>query len=383
MIWIVTAPKRAWSVIGEVVGAALVLSGAIELIQILSPRRMASILDVITDTLGTLVGALVMSSLITLVYRDRGRRAWLRVPTWLLAGAYSGAVLAEAAGPLFRQEFLPLTGINPIARLRHALQLSHLAPANANVAIDLVLDAFLFAPAGALCMIALREKGIDGRKSLLLIMLFATVAFAGAEALHGIFAIEIVPLAVPAHVGGVLVGALIALALYRYQRGDTPSPRMLRDVWITYAVLLVLWGTRPFIPHIDLALISEQLSRSHLVPMASLATREDLSSVMHVVRQSLLFMPAGALLAVWPLSERGGLAHLLPVVYAAIILELSHLVVQGRYFDTTNIMLAVAGAMVGWLVVRTAGIGMRGRTRMRVGKNHGHGSVDVRYSGSV
>jgi len=352
----------------ESVIAAMLLSGLIELIQILSPYRMSSLFDIITDTLGTLAGAAIVALLIEGVSRSRGRAAWLRVPTWLLAGAYTGAVLAEATGPLFRQDPITAHGLNPFGRLEDALHQAHVSLASSNVAIDLVLDAFLFAPAGALWVVALREMGVAKSKCLWIVGLAAALAFVGSEVLHGIFGTELVPLAPIAHIAGVMAGALLAITLTSFAQTSSPSHRTLRDVWIFYAMLLVLWSTRPFLPQIDIDTISEQLTRTHLIPMLSLATRRDLYSVMHVVRQSLLFMPAGALLAVWPFAERGWRAHLLPAFYAAAILELTHLVTANRYFDTTNIILACAGASVGWIVVRTAGIGVRGKMRVRVRK---------------
>jgi glycopeptide antibiotics resistance protein len=377
VVWVVTAPHKAvWKLVLESVLAAMLLSGLIELIQILSPYRMSSVLDIVTDTLGTLAGAAVVALLIEGVSRSRGRAAWLRVPTWLLAGAYTGAVLAEATSPLFRQDPITAHGLNPFGRLEDALNQAHVSLASSNVAIDLVLDAFLFAPAGALWVVALREMGVAKSKCIWIIGVAAALAFIGSEVLHGIFGTEIVPLAPVVHTVGVTGGALLAMALGSKARTGDSRDRTLRDVWIFYGMLLVLWSTRPFLPDIDLNAMSEQLTRTHLIPMLSLATRRDLYSVMHVIRQTLLFMPAGALLAVWPFAERGWMAHLLPVFHAAVLLELTHLVIVGRYFDTTNIILACAGAGLGWIVVRTAGIGVRGKVRVRVRKPVSSARVD-------
>jgi glycopeptide antibiotics resistance protein len=232
--------------------------------------------------------------------------------------------------------------------------------------MDLVLDAILFAPAGALWVIALRERGVDGRRAALLVAVAGAVCFTCAELLHGIFGLQIVPLAIAAHLFGVLSGAVLAQWLYQRNSVQAGSNRTLRFVRIGYVALLVLWSTRPFLPSIDLQAIVQQLSMNQIIPMLSLAGRRDLYSVTHVIRQTLLYVPAGAFLAAWPVARRGWMAHVLPVVYAAILLELTHLVIAERYFDTTNIILASAGAAVGWVVMRTAGIGVMGRIRVRV-----------------
>lgn len=369
--WAVTARRRSVSpVVFQSVVAALVLSGVIEIVQLWSPRRTASLLDVVIDTAGAFIGVTAIVALIALVRRSRGTRSWLRMPTWFLAGAYSAAVLAEATGPLFRQQQIVLSGTDPIARLRTALLLSTVGVTSWYVAMDLVLDAILFAPAGALWMAALRETGVDERKAVSLVTVAGAICFTSAEFLHGIFGLQIVPIAIVAHVLAVFLGAVLAQWLYRRNPVQPGSTRTIRGVRIGYSLLLVLWSTRPFLPALDLQGIV-QFSTNQIVPMLSLAGRRDLYSVMHVIRQTFLFVPAGAILAVWPMARRGWMAHLLPVVYIAILLELTHLVIVTRLFDITNIMLAIAGATLGWLVMRGAGIGVMGRIRVRVPTSHG------------
>jgi glycopeptide antibiotics resistance protein len=372
VIWAVSSRRQsAWRVVLESVAAALLLSAVIEFVQLWSPRRTSSVLDVMIDTAGAFIGVTATAAVIEGVRRSRGGKSWLRMPTWFLAGAYSGAVLAEATGPLFRQEQIPLSGNDPIARLRTALFHAPIALTSWYVAMDLILDAMLFAPAGALWVIALRERGVDGWRAVSLVGVAGAACFTGAELLHGIFGWQIVPIAIAAHTLGVLFGAVLAQRLYQRNSGQAGSGRSVRFVRIGYASLLILWSTRPFLPSLDLQAIVQQLSTNQIIPMLSLAGRRDLYSVMHVIRQTFLYVPAGAILAVWPVAERGWMAHLLPVVYAAILLELTHLVIEGRFFDTTNIILASAGAAVGWVVMRAAGIGVMGRIRVRVPTSSG------------
>ena len=377
-VWIVTeGDRRMRSSIVHAVLASTVLSAFIELIQLFSPTRTASILDIITDTLGGFVGAVLVALLVVATRRTRSPHALFGVPAWLLAASYSGAVLAESAGPLFRQRIIGVTGVDPIDRLNVAIAHSTFQLDSAYVALDLLLDAVLFFPAGALWVLAIREKGRSSRRYLWLIASIATAAFAAAEALHGIFGVAIVPLSIPAHVAGVMAG-VIAMRHYRGVGQDPAKEGMVQSLLFAYGGILLLWGTRPFVPGFDYQAIMSQLSYEQLVPMQSLAIRKDLYSVTHVIRQALLFFPAGAVLAVWPISRHRWLSNLLPVLYLAVAIEIAHLFIPARFFDTTNILLSLSGAALGWLVVRSAEVDLewlgavwnRGPSRTRVRARH-------------
>src|SRR5213596_682287 len=109
---------------------------------------------------------------------------------------------------------------------------------------------------------------------------------------------------------------------------QAPAPR----ASAAYAVLLVVWGWRPFLPQTEFGAIAQQLTPAHLVPLASLAQRMDVFSVLHVAQQFLLFLPLGCLLAVWPLRLRGRWSHLWPAIWLAAGIEVGHLVIADRYF---------------------------------------------------
>src|SRR5205814_2355743 len=127
-----------------------------------------------------------------------------------------------------------------------------------------------------------------------------------------------------------------------------------------YAVLLVVWGWRPFLPQTEIGAIAQQLTPAHLVPLASLAQRMDVFSVLHVAQQFLLFLPLGCLLAVWPLRLRGRWSHLWPAVWLAWGIEAGHVVLADRYFDVTNALIACAGLGIGWLALRRSGFARYG-----------------------
>src|SRR5438132_10354621 len=78
------------------------LSVTVEGLQVFSPIRTASIVDVTTNTLGAFAGALVVALFLAALHRARGARSYFGVPTFVLTGAYTLAVLCEALTPLFR-----------------------------------------------------------------------------------------------------------------------------------------------------------------------------------------------------------------------------------------------------------------------------------------
>src|SRR5437868_1992717 len=244
-VWVVTSPSGA--VRAEIRRATLVglaLSATVEGLQVFSPVRTASIVDVTTNTLGALVGAGAVALLIAAVVAAWGARSYLGVPSFLVAGAYGAAVLCEALAPLFG------------------------------------------------------------------------------------------PAAPPWMAGGAARA---------------------RAVWFAYGALLVLWGWRLFMPRTDIAAIADQLTLEHVVPLASLAERVDAFSALHVLQQFLLYLPLGAVLAVWPLRLRGRWAHLWPGVWLCVVIELGHILIADRTFDVTNALVGCAGLGIGWIVVRRSG----------------------------
>src|SRR5438093_5993953 len=270
--WVMTS--LSGRVRAEIERATLVgfgLSVTVEGLQVFSPIRTASIVDVATNTLGALAGALVVALWLAALQRARGARSYLGVPTFLFAGAYTLAALCEALTPLFRSAPLPrLTG-GPLARLRATLGLA--------LPLRVVevpwSDLLLFAPAGFLVVMLLSERGRSARQTWQAVAIAGAACAFGAELVHGLFGLSIRWEAAATHAVAVGVGAWWAqrrLAwLSQTLRGETRALAGLA----AYALLLVAWGWRPFLPQTDLAAIAEQITADHLVPLASLAQRVD------------------------------------------------------------------------------------------------------------
>lgn len=348
-VWVVTS--FSGRVRQEIVRATLIgfaLSVTVEGLQVFSPVRTASIIDVTTNTLGTLGGALLLAALIAMVIRARGARSYLGFPMFVLAASYLASVACEALTPLFRSE--PVKGIygGPLSRLQAMLAL----------ALPLSLDAiplsdvFLYVPAGWLAMMWLAESGRSGEASWREVSAYGTVASLALELGHGVLGVTIRWEAVVVHTVSIAFGAWAAARWLPTLTQRLRGAKRASATFLAYGALLVFWGWRPFYPRIDLADIGDQLTLTRFIPLASLAERADVFSALHVAQQFLLYLPLGALLAVWPLRSTGRWRGLRPAFALAGVVEAGHILIDQRFFDLTNALIAVAGIVIGWVVLR-------------------------------
>jgi glycopeptide antibiotics resistance protein len=352
VVWVVTSPSGR---VGEdvqrvtLIGAALSLT--VEAVQLFSPVRNASLVDVATNTGGALAGAVAVALLIAAVRGARGGRSYVGVPTFLLAGGYALAVACEAMTPLFRGEPIPDVGGGPLDHLGAALQLAR----PLSLGRIPLFDVILFVPAGFLLVMLLAERGLGSGRAWPRVALAGVAASFAIEWAHGLVGLAISWEAAATHAVALAAGAWAAHrwlpAFTRSLRGASRARAMLA----AYTNLLIFWGWRPLLPETDGSLIAAQLTVERFIPLRSLAERVDLFSAGHVVEQGALWLPLGALVAVWPLRLRGRWSQLWPAFWLALALEVGHIVIVDRFFDVTNALIAVAGAAVGWIVVRRSG----------------------------
>ena len=96
--WVATAAEGRWrraALPATVSGFAL--SACVEAAQLFSPVRTASLVDVATNTLGTLAGAWLTALVIVTVRSRRAARSYLGVPAFVFGVSY---LLAALAGQL-------------------------------------------------------------------------------------------------------------------------------------------------------------------------------------------------------------------------------------------------------------------------------------------
>lgn len=351
-VWVVTSLSgRTTREIGPAALISLLLSATAEGLQLLSPVRTSSIIDVATNTLGGFAGAVATVGLLATIQHARRDKSYLGIPMLLVAVPYALAAECEALAPLFHSAPLPMMHGGPLSRLTIAL--------GAATPLDWrelpLVDISLFGAAGFLLVALLRERGQSFREAVPKVVLGAGAIVIASHVVHGAFSLAVRWEAIATDVGSIALGAFAAWrwlgAITRAHRGAA----RVRLVMIAYAVLLVLWGWRPFLIETSGSIIAGQINPVAFTPLESLAERVDVFSALHVMQQFLLYLPLGALLAVWPLRRVGRLANLRAGAWLAAVIELGHIVVAGRTFDVTNFLLAVAGLAVGWIAVRRCG----------------------------
>jgi glycopeptide antibiotics resistance protein len=355
LVWMLTAvPGRSRVALRGAVLSGMALSISVETIQLLSARRVASVLDLITNTGGALLGALAVVAVVRLLAALSASRSLTGLPAVVFAGCASAAALAEAFVPLFRQEVLAFGG--PFERLRATL-----AELQAPSPLELPFsDLVLFVPVGVLLAASLFEAGVLHRRAPLLLAGVAAGALAAMEVMHGALGLRIDSSALLLHVFGVTGGLWLGVRwVPRFARSvrGVDRPRLLA---LAYAAVLVLWAIRPYALELSMGALAAKLQGDWWVPLESLGGRADMFSVVDVFVAFALYVPVGALLAVWPLRRHGVLAGFLPAIALGLATEVAQTFVVGRSLDITDALIQASGAVVGWVVVRRAGFRVAG-----------------------
>lgn len=351
LVWMATAPRGGgWRSVRRATLWGALLSVSVELCQVASRNRYASILDVLSNTAGSFLGAFCFAGVIYILRDQRDRKSYFGLPAAMLAVAYGTAAFLEALVPFMRASLGRVRG-GPFQRAALVL---------AAFRWDSLLavpweDFVLFAPAGMLGVVALAETGVPHRRAARLVMVTGALLAFLAELLHAPLGVPFMLGAILAHAGGIAIGAwaagrwLAPLSL-RVRGADRP-----RALVALYTSLMVAWAWRPYIPEFDPLQYARKLQAQWWLPLALTGRSYDSYSVVDVSVPFLLAVPAGALLAVWPLRRHGPLRTALPGVYLALILEAGQLFIVGRQPDITDFLVASAGVATGWLCLRRAG----------------------------
>lgn len=351
-LWVVTATRstlRRAALPALLTG--LVMSAGIELTQSMMPARTSSALDVASNTVGALFGAVVIVGIVTALRAGCARKSYVGVPALLFLGGYLAAVAFEAVFAPFRLEPLPGVYGGPFVRM-HATLAQFSWGSIFTIALG---DVPLFLPVGVFGVAALVELGWPYTNAARLTVVTGTLLWIVSELSHGPLALPIQAGAVLGHAAALAAGAWLAV------RFLPPFSRRVRGRWrplglaAVYVFVLLLWSWRPFHLETDPAALRAQLSLDRLVPLQASAVRVDLFSVADLAEGFLLYLPLGGLLGVWPLRRTGWLRGLLPGIYVAAGTELGQIFVAGRFFDVTDFLVQAAGVAIGWAVVHHAG----------------------------
>jgi len=350
VVWMATAAAgRTSRQLLWALGTGAAISLGVETAQLFSATRTASIIDVCTNTLGTAIGAIAFILLVRLAASLKSRRSFVGIPASAIAGPYALACFIEATVPLFRQDEIFGAAGGPMARMSIAL-----SSFSWRSLLDLPIeDVLLFLPAGAFAVAALVEADVGYAAARNRVVMYGAALAVLAELLHGPNGQPIIAGAVVVHTLAIVAGALVAARLLPDFSQALRGAARPRVVLRALGVLIALWALRPWVP--EFLPLSERLSHDWWVPLAALGGRMDVFSVADVVGPFCLYVPLGALLAVWPWRRTGWMADLWPAVWLAFGTEALQLFVQGRFVDVTDPLVQLSGAIIGWTIIRRAG----------------------------
>lgn len=351
VIWALTAAGSARRTILRATGTGFSISVFVETLQLFSWNRNTSLLDVTTNTLGALGGALALIMLIAFTRQQREGKTLLGVPALVFAGSYVVAVGLEALVPLFWHQTLAGAYGWPLERFRVSLEAFRWS----SLFSSTVSDFPIFLPAGALAVAAATELGLDPRTAFRRIAPPAVALIATIEVLHGFLGMEMLAGSALLRSMAVVSGAWLAARLLPGLIATPPTPERARRFLAGYALIVAVWAWRPFLPDFSAASIHSKLARPWYIPLASSEYQLDLFSVVLICAPFFLYLPLGALLAARPLQRRGLMAGPVPGVLLALFLEMMQLVVRERQPDVTDFLVAASGAIIGWAIVRRAG----------------------------
>lgn len=305
-------------------------------------------LDLLTVSVGILAGVVGLVLVARRASTRRGAKSFVGIPALTFAGAYGIACTLEAWVPLFRQSKLPHE--SGLAGRWHA-SLAHFTWQSA---LDWPIeDLLLFLPAGVFAVAAFSESGLSYASARTRIIAWGFLLCVLAELGHGLLGQEIVVGAVLVHAVSIAIGAIVAERMLptstQMFRGAARPRLLLRG----YMFALALWALRPYMP--EWRPLAERLAAAWWIPLASLGRPVDIIRVVDMMEPVFLYFPLGALLAVWPLRNHGWLGGLWPVVWLALATEAAQLVIQERLVGIADPLVQIAGALIGWTVMRRAG----------------------------
>ncbi len=309
----------------------------VESVQLFSVRRMASIVDVATNTLGAFVGSALLVALEQRARVDVRRGTLLGVPGWFAAGALALGCTGLAFMPTSRPTPTLSWAGSPFARLRETLAA---APASHDWG-SYVPDAAAFALLGVLAVLAAADaRGRPRAPQLVAWVVILALLVPGTAVLRGMAGLAADPRARDVHLIATTAGVALALVGGRRWAAACPDPaRRCAQVALAAMAAGTLWTCWPAWWVRDGA----GPGWWSLVPMGSLYQRQDLGSVFVVLQK----VGPGALLGAALAGRRAtgrDQPGLRAVALFAVALELVQLVVPGRTPDVTDVLMVVAGA---------------------------------------
>jgi VanZ family protein len=344
---------------------AVCLSGTVEFLQLFAPKRSISVVDLMTNTLGSVVGALVGWPLARWVWPA----ASVRVRQLVLARPAAACALLVGAVILFAglsPSYDKLGSRGMTARLKTARLVPFGQTAGGFTPRDKaclwVAELLTWTLAGGVFAVALRESKRSGVRAI-----GTVAALAGGLSLI----IEAIQLVIPGRdvdltsvllaLLGSTLGASLMMRGARVEVHRWTIPALI--VW-GIAVTLAAWSPGRFVwPD------RWELQPAMYVPFWSYFGSRTLEDLTDVVGQTVLFLPLGAILAVRSFRWSFPSVVLIGLAMGAI-LEVGQAFLPARSPDVSDAISAAAGAGFGlalWRFGESARTSSQGATRYRVG----------------
>lgn len=348
-------------------GAAL--SCTVELLQLLAPSRSTSFVDLVTNSFGATVGAILGWPWIRLVWPVVSIRIRQLIGARpLLTCALLTCVVLLCAG-LSPFRFKP--GVRDV---RGALRAAQLVPfklppegrVRSAKPLNWAAELLTWTLAGGLLALAARESRQSSVRAAAGIV---GVAFGLS------LAIETVQLAIPGRdvdlssVVLAVLGSFTGMTVVERTRNQDPR-RLINAaiaIWAV-AVILALWNPPRFSWNAP-----TYMQTAMFVPFWSYFHTRSLDDLADVISQVLIFMPLGALLAARTHRQSFVSALILGLSFG-VVLEIGQAFIPDRSADISDAISAGLGAVAGWTLwrwgewTRTSSIGT---TRYRVGRPSG------------
>jgi glycopeptide antibiotics resistance protein len=322
--------RRGMSFVGALVTcllSAAALSASVEFTQLFAPTRFASVIDVATNTLGSVAGFLAGWP----AARWIRPIALVRIRQLIASRPMAGCALAAIAGLVI----VTVAGDVKFA-FRKASAVALAPPGGGWSWAGVLLAWTLF---GGLFFVAARESGWRGARGMGLAVALSAGARVAVEGLQ----VTITHIAFDvASVSVSIVGAAIgAAAVVRSPGGGARR-------WIRPA--MVIWGAATIIWAWDLSRFAWPASPGwHIewfVPFWSYFESRSLRDLSDLIEEVVIFVPLGALLGAgsWRFSFAG--ASLVGLGVGSV-LEIGQFFIEGRSADLTDALSAAAGAGLG------------------------------------
>jgi VanZ family protein len=349
------AQRRAYTVIGVValVAMSIALSLAIELLQVFVPGRTPSLVDIAAQTAGMLTGVgtwLVVSRRVLGWVERRGsdRQDALRVGLLVFTAGRALAMLLPLDVTLdlgllagkFRNGLIVLNPMRSAALSGDAL------PAR-------IADLALSIPIGVFACLGGMSPGRRRHAGLALLIGWV---FVGLVEVAQVFVISRTADGVEwlVNAAGVAVGVWLTIRLVPGQAGERPASSWVPIGGLAATLgLYVLYNWSPFDFDVSGDLIRQRVPMIFGVPFHGYYQNPEIKAIDDVLVKIAIGVPVGMFLG-WSISVNPTVLRRAAVVITSVltaaffvVVEAGQILLPSRYPDNTDIVLGLAGALLG------------------------------------